>query len=170
MAAPLSQLIAEQVPTAAKLYHRLVLVVGPPRSGKTTALRELATDKSWPIVNVNLSLSERLLELTSRQRALGVPRLLESMAKENAGEVLILDNIEVLFSPELRQDPLRLLEGLSRHRTVVAAWAGERERESLTYADPAHPEYKRYQNPEAIIVSTRGVQSVAAHAGKKESA
>jgi len=170
MVPPLSHRIAEQIPAAADLYHRLVLVVGPPRSGKTSALRELAADKSWPIVNLNLSLSERLLELTSRQRALRVPRLLDVMAKEHAGEVLILDNIEVLFSRELEQDPLRLLQGLARNRTIVAAWPGKRERDNLTYADPTHPEYKRYQKPEAIIVSTLGVQAVATHAGKKESA
>lgn len=170
MAAPLSQRIAEQVPAAASLYHRLLLVVGPPRTGKTTALREVAADKSWPLVNVNLALSEPLLELTSRQRALRVPQLLEAVVKEHADEVLILDNIEVLFSPELQQDPLRLLQRLARNRTVIAAWAGEYEGGSLTYADPAHPEYKRYHNPEAIIVSTLGVQSVAPRAGKKESA
>lgn len=170
MAAPLSERIEEQVPTAASLYHRLVLVVGPPRTGKTTALRELAAEKSWPLVNVNLVLSEPLLELTSRQRALRVPQLLEAVAKAHAGEVLILDNIELLFSPELQQDPLRLLQRLARNRTVIAAWAGKYEGASLTYADPTHPEYKRYQKPEAIIVPARDVQGVAPGGGEKESA
>ena len=92
MAAPLSHRIAEQVPAAATLYHRLILVAGPPRTGKTTALRDLARERSWPLVNVNLSLSELLLELTCRQRALKVPRLLDQVTKEHDGDLVMLDN------------------------------------------------------------------------------
>ena len=70
MAAPLSRRIAERVPDAAGVYHRLILVEGPPRTGKTSALQDLADERGWPLINVNLALSERLLELTSKQRAL----------------------------------------------------------------------------------------------------
>lgn len=38
MAPPLSYQVAERVSEASQLYHRLVLVVGPARSGKTAAL------------------------------------------------------------------------------------------------------------------------------------
>jgi hypothetical protein len=158
MSAILQHRIAEQVPAAAGLYHRLILVVGPPRSGKTTALRDLAEERSWPLVNVNLALSERMLELTTRQRALKVDRLLDQIAKEQEGEVVILDNTEILFSPELQQDPLLLLQGLSRNKTVIAAWAGEQEGKTLTYANPAHPEFKRYNQPQTVIVPVLDAQ------------
>ena len=69
MGTRLSQRILHGVEQAAGLYRRLVLVVGPPQSGKTTALQELARATGWPLVNVNLLLCERLLELTGRQRA-----------------------------------------------------------------------------------------------------
>lgn len=114
---------------AAGAYHRLILLVGPPRTGKTSALRDLAEERGWPLVNVNLELSERLLELTSKQRALRVPRILGEIVERHPGEVLLLDNTEVLFSPDLQQDPLRLLAGLSRNRTVVASFRGEADAE-----------------------------------------
>ena len=98
---------------------------------------------------------------------LGELLLLDQVAEEHAGEVLLLDNTEVLFSLALKQDPLRLLQGIARDRTVVAAWAGECEGESLTYADPTHTEYRRYQEPDAVIVPTLDVQGVAAHEEKK---
>ena len=123
----------------------------------------------WPLVNVNLSLSERLLELTSRKRALKVPQLLDQVAKEHEGEVILLDNTEILFSPELKQDPLRLLQGLSRNRTVVATWAGKQDGESLTYAEPTHPEFKRYQKPDAVIVPTLDAQGSVPQTRNKES-
>ena len=167
---PLAVRVLSHIPNAAGLYHRLILLAGPPRTGKTTALRELAAAQSWPMVNVNLALSERLLELTSRQRALRAPRLLEQLAVEREGEVILLDNTEILFSPELRQDPLRLLQGISRNRTVVASWAGTLDGESLTYAEPAHGEFRRYQSPDAVIVPTVDNQSGTSKTQSKEQA
>jgi hypothetical protein len=154
MEMPLARRVAERVPDAASIYHRLVLVVGPPRTGKTNALRGLAEEQGWPLVNVNLRLSERLLDLTSKQRALHVPRILSEILGRHSGEVVLLDNTEVLFSRSLRQDPLRLLQGLSRNRTVVACWSGDMEDGRLTYAEPPHPEHRRYLRPDAIIVPT----------------
>ena len=152
MAIPLSERILARLSEAAGLYHRLVLVVGPPRTGKTTALKELVKAEGWTLINVNLKLSELLLELTQKQRALRVPRLLGELSSKTPGDVVLLDNIELLFSPELAQDPLRLLQGLSRNRTVVATWCGTFENEYLAYAEPGHPEAKRYARPEALIV------------------
>jgi len=122
-------------------------------------MRELAETPGRSLVNVNLSLSQRLLELTARQRALRVSVLLDEIAKEHEGDVLLLDNTEVLFSPELQQDPLRLLQGLARNQTVVAVWAGESENDNLTYADPVHPEFRRCPKPDAVIVPASVVES-----------
>ena len=159
MAAPLPHRIAERVTEAAGFYHRLILVVGPPRTGKTSALRDLADERGWPLVNVNLALSEKLLEMTSKQRALHVPRILGEIACGHPGDVLLLDNTEVLFSPDLQQDPLRLLQGLSRNRTVIAAWSGQLDGENLTYAQPPHPEYRRYIRPQVIIAPALDAQA-----------
>ncbi|TNF32510.1 MAG: BREX-3 system P-loop-containing protein BrxF [Deltaproteobacteria bacterium] len=154
MAPPLSHLVAEQVEKASQLYHRLVIVAGPPRSGKTSAFRDLHSANSWPLVNINLALSERLLELTVKQRALRVARLVDDIVQEQAGDTVLLDNIEMLFHPDLKQDPLRLLQSLSRNRTIVTAWRGAYMGSLLTYAAPDHPEFRRYDQPQALVVSS----------------
>ena len=61
------------------LYYRLALLVGAPQTGKTTVLRQLESQQNWLRLNVNLALCERLLELTRRQRALRVPRILADL-------------------------------------------------------------------------------------------
>ena len=53
-------------------YYRLILVVGKLGSGKTTLLKELHDEFKIPYVNVNLELSQQLLELSNRQRKLKV--------------------------------------------------------------------------------------------------
>jgi hypothetical protein len=140
------------LPRARDAYYKLVLAVGPARSGKTPTLSKLAARHSWPRVNVNLRLSERLLELTHRQRATRVASILDAMIRAEESDVVLLDNIELLFAEELAQDPLRLLQSLSRNRTIVAAWPGSFNGTYLTFAQPGHPEARRFQTPQAVIV------------------
>lgn len=113
-------------------------------SGKTRLLRQLSEELRFPLVNVNRELSRRLLDLTERQRTLRLPRLLHEMVDAAHADVMLLDNLEVLFDVALKQDPLRLLQGLSRGRTVVASWNGAHDGRYMTYATPEHPEYRRY--------------------------
>ena len=136
---------------APDLYHRLILVVGPGGSGKTATLRAVAAHASTPVLNLNLELSRRLLDLTARQRRLAVPRVLDDLIGRDRPLVL-LDNTELLFDPTLGQDPLALLQGASRNRTIVAAWNGTVDNGYLSYAEPGHPEYRRYPQAGLVIV------------------
>jgi hypothetical protein len=158
----LSSQIEEVLASTRDAYYRLILTAGPARSGKTAALTELATRHNWPRLNVNLRISEKLLDLTHRQRAVRVAGILNDLVREAASEVVLLDNIELLFATELAQDPLRLLQSLSRNRTIVAAWPGFFDGKHLTYAEPGHPEARRYPMPQAVIIRTTDAQQVDA--------
>jgi len=153
MAEPLADQIIRKVKQAGELYHRLMLVVAPAGAGKTTALLDVQDRIGAPLLNVNLELSRRMLDLTERQRALQLPRLLWDLVSKREVEIVMLDNIEILFDVGLKQDPLRLLQGLSRNKTVVAAWNGTIVEESLTYAAPDHPEYRRYPMRDFLVAS-----------------
>ena len=153
MAEPLADQVVRKINQAAELYHRLMLVVAPAGAGKTTALQDVQERVGAPIVNVNLDLSRRMLDLTERQRALQLPRLLREMLNDAAGEVVLFDNIEILFDVALKQDPLRLLQGLSRNKTVVAAWNGSIDGNHMVYAVPDHPEYRRYMVRDFLVAS-----------------
>ncbi|MDZ7700418.1 MAG: BREX-3 system P-loop-containing protein BrxF [Deltaproteobacteria bacterium] len=153
MTEPLVDRLIQSIGQAAELYHRLVMLVAPAGSGKTAALQDVRERTSAPIVNVNLDLSRRMLDLTERQRALQLPPSLEIVGAA-VTNVVLLDNIEVLFDVSLKQDPLRLLQGLSRNRTVVAAWGGGISGDHLFYATPDHPEYRRYPVRDLIVVET----------------
>ena len=107
-----------------------------------------------PLFNVNLELSRQMLELTERQRALQLPHLLRKTVSTGDDDTILLDNIEVIFDVGLKQDPLKLLQGISRNKTVVAAWNGAIAGESLTYAVPGHPEYRRYPLGGFLVASS----------------
>jgi hypothetical protein len=129
------------------------MLVAPVGAGKTAALRDVHERTAAPLINVNLELSRRMLDLTERQRPLQLPRLLSEIVRASTAEVVLLDNIGVLFDVSLKQDPLRLLQGLSRDKTVVAAWSGSINGEHMVYATPDHPEYKRYPLRDFLVVN-----------------
>jgi hypothetical protein len=151
-AAPVTEL-REVIGQAGGLYHRLVLLVGPPGSGKTGALRRYAGVYGASLVNVNLELSRALLDIPRTQRAIIGQRLLGQIVGAHAGEIVLLDNIEILFAPEMKLDPLKALQQLSRNRTIVAAWSGRVEGDRLLYAEPSHPEFRDYPARGLMVVT-----------------
>lgn len=157
MVEPLADRVIRRIGQAAELYYRLVMLVAPAGAGKTAALQDVHERTTAPLVNVNLELSRRMLDLTERQRALQLPRLLSEILRASAADVVLLDNVEVLFDVSLKQDPLRLLQGLSRNKTVVVAWSGSIDGEHMVYATPDHPEYKRYPIRDFLVVNPEAV-------------
>jgi len=151
------EMLENLVPALPHQYHRLVLVVGRHGAGKTRLLKELSrrADRAIPYLNLNLALSQRLLDLTSKERPLRARRLLGEILDEHPEETLALDNIELLFEPTLHQDPLVLLQGLSRNKSLIVSWPGtyDEDGQILTYAEPGHPEYRRYQRPEVVVIT-----------------
>lgn len=151
--------VVQSIEVAKELYHRLVLIVGKGGSGKTSVVQNLAKQHDAEPVNINLSLSKELLELTEKQRQLRLPKILAQTVSGNK-DTVFLDNIEILFDVELKQDPLRLLQGLSRNLTVVASWNGTFKRGRLTYAEPSHREYRSYDLTDTLVVSMSGEATV----------
>ena len=141
------------------LYYKLVLLVGANGSGKTGVLHDLATALGTEVINVNLGLSAELLELTAKQRALHLQEILGQLTAK-AQPTVVLDNLEILFDKDLKQDPLRLLQGISRNRSVVASWNGLASGGKLTYAETGHPEYRSYDSVDAVLVSMDGTAIV----------
>ncbi len=141
------------------LYYRLVLLVGKIGSGKTAVLHDVADDFGTSVININLELSSELLGLTDKQRPLRLPGIFDEIVNK-AKLLVVLDNLEILFDKDLQQDPLRLLQGISRNRTVVASWNGVFAGGRLLYAETGHPEYRSYDSVDALIVSMDGIATV----------
>ena len=141
----LKQLIDEVGP----LNSKLILLIGPPDCGKTALLSRLADQAGASVVNLGLELGTRLAKLPQKQRRLQAGNLLREIADEHAsGDLLLVDNIELLFDASLAINPLDLLKRLAHARRVVAAWPGEHRQGStgtrLAYAETSHPEHRDY--------------------------
>ncbi len=144
--------ILSETEAAEQAYYRLVLVVGSAGAGKTTVLKKVHQKIGAPMVNLNLILSKKLLEINISFSPARLPALMEDLINNQNADIMLLDNIELLFEPSLKQDPLRLLQRLSRNQTIVAAWNGKVENNILIYGTPDHPEYRYYSIEDLILM------------------
>lgn len=143
------------IQSASSAYHRLILLVAPAGSARSWIPRHVTQDEGWPILNLSLELARGLNELPVRARSRKVTEVAEAAVVGTGAAVVALDHIELVFDPSLQQDPLRLLQQLSRTRTILAAWPGTYEQERLSYAEPGHPEYRCYTKPDAQVLVLR---------------
>ena len=121
--------------------YRLLLLTGSQDSGGVLERTERVIP-GCVILNLGLTLSQRLLDIPSHQRPAQAPILLADLLA-GQGPMMLYD-LELLFDPTLQLEPLRALKAASRSRILLVLWPGAYEDHKLTYAEPGHPEYKRY--------------------------
>lgn len=129
----------------AALHSKLVLLIGAPGSGKTALLQVLGKNRGATPLNIGSALGSRLAAIPQKQRPLQTNTILRELADQRAvGDLLLLDNIELLFDRTLQLDPLDLLKRHAHARRVVAVWPGELRDGRLIYAEMGHPEHQDY--------------------------
>ena len=127
------------------INSKLVLLNGPPRSGKSDLLGQLATRRNVRVLSLGARLGRELLTVPSRRRHLQAADILKELANEFASRgLLLIDNIEILFDRTLQLSPLDLLKRHAHARRVVAVWPGDLREDRLSYATTGHPEHQDY--------------------------
>ncbi|WP_292488782.1 BREX-3 system P-loop-containing protein BrxF [Methanoculleus sp. 10] len=124
----------------------LSIVVGRSGTGKTALLRKWAGRHGYSYLNIGSLVSRRMIEYSPAERSDAVQHEFRDAVESAEGDVVLCDNIELLFAPELSLDPLRLLKQAARRKTVVAAWDGSYDGSTLSYAVPGHDEYWAYSH------------------------
>ena len=145
----LERLVAE----VGDLQSKLILLAG--NGGKTKLLRSLGERLQSLPVNVGVKLGQRLAATPVFERGFSANELLRDItvsARSNAP--LLLDNLEVLFEPSLKINPLDLIKRLAHSRRVVAVWPGEMRDDRLVYASMGHPEPRDYTRDGVVVFET----------------
>lgn len=134
------------------LNSKLILLVGKSRSGKTKLLSDLGAKLQIEPLNVGLKLGRRLAATPYNKRSFSAGELLREIAEnERTEDLLLLDNLELLFEKSLQINPLDLVKRLAHSKRVVAVWPGELCGDRLIYADMNHPEHRDYSRDGVVI-------------------
>jgi len=135
------------------LQSKLILLVGS--SGKTRLIGALARRLNAEPLNVGVTLGRRLAIMPISDRGFSTNELLREITDGVGGEVpLLLDNLEVLFEPSLKVNPLNVIKLLAHSRPVIAVWPGEMRNDRLIYARMGHPEHRDYSRDGIVVFET----------------
>jgi len=126
--------------------HKLVILLGGFSAGKTRLLKGLAPEIGAEYVNLNLQLAERLLAVPqSRYRdGVTVHRLVDELcdALSPDGRPLFIDNVELLFSPEVGKiNPVDTFKRIARQRQIVLALPAKRQGNNAVYSTLGREDY-----------------------------
>lgn len=140
--------VIEAIRTVAADRHKLVILLGDFGAGKTSILKDVASEVSGEYVNLNLHLTERLLTLPRSRYKDGVTvhRLIDELCDELSPDrrPLLVDNVEILFSPELGKiNPIDTFKRMSRQRPVVLALPARRRGAHAEYSLLGRQDYMR---------------------------
>lgn len=134
---------------------RLILLVATSGKGKTQVIRKYAEENELPVLSFGLLITKAIQAGLQAEKLLGY--LLQEL--EGLGEVVLFDNLDVLFQPDLKLQVLQLLKLLSKERTIIAAFPGRFIDGSLVYAEAFHPEYKvfsQYEIKDLVVLDMNG--------------
>lgn len=149
--------LAQAVQSASHDRHKLILVLGTFGSGKTQLLQTTSEAIEGAYVNLNLALTNRLRQLPRSRYADGVTvhTEIDKLCEEQSqhGRPLFIDNVELLFSPELgKVNPVDTFKRIARQRPVVLALPARRDGSFAEYATVGRADYLRMEIGDYIII------------------
>ena len=114
-------------------------------------LSEEADARGWAVTPLNRALPDHLKETRPDDRGRATEKFLLAHVRMSDPGPIVLTEIDILFTPELYIDPLRLLTNASQFCPLVVSWPGSWDGKTLAYATPDHGHYKLRPKPDAAI-------------------
>lgn len=125
--------------------HALFLLVHAQANHLTAAAQQLQHQyPAWRHLALSTTLALGLRDIAPARRPRQTPRLCATAIHSHTPGPLLCTDIDLLFEPSLRLDPLRLLLDASRQTTLIVTWPGTDQDHRLAYAAPEHAHYRTW--------------------------
>lgn len=134
-------------------YSDCLIITHPDISVIRGVVTELRNEYEWPILDIGLQLSKKLLSIQPSKRSRQIPQIMDDMVGKFETNPIFCTNITLLFEPSLDLDPLALFLQLGRSHKIIVMWPGQSRNNGLSYAVPEHSHYRVWQKPDANIYS-----------------
>jgi len=127
-------------------FHAVFFLAHPHIDQRMKVIEELKYQKGWVTISISNLLAQVLQEIPINKRSRQVPQLIASIVHANMPDPVICTDIDLLFDPSLRLDPLSILLNISKQTTLIVAWPGSYQEGILTYAVPEHAHYRTWRS------------------------
>jgi len=138
------------------MYYKLLIVLGIPFSGKSKLLKEINQFPGTEYLNLGLLLSEKLLNHSTNHQKQIIDKLIQEIINPLKDIILVFDNIELLFDPNLNLNVLAIFKQISRHQPCVVAWTGRIFNNKLRFGELGYWGYQSYDLGEIKVVNLNG--------------
>jgi len=145
MGEPVAELLAQAG------FYRCVLLAHPEVARLRREAARLALANGWPTVPIGPSVAAALLATPTSERPGAAERACRALLEAARPGPVVCTDIDLLFEPSLRLDPLAVLREASRVTALVVAWPGTFGDGRLAYAVPEHAHYRIWRNPEVPV-------------------
>ena len=96
-----------------------------------------------PTVNLGILLGEAAMIAKAANIPIDIAHTLDTILGQENRDI-ILENTDILFSPEYGLDVIKMLLQIGRNQRFYLQWPGEIIGEKLTYSEPGRFDYKEY--------------------------
>ena len=128
-----------------------LLLVHPEVCRLEDAANELLLVYEWPRLSVGRELSPVLVAEIPQRRSRATRQWMKTHLREMFPGPVLCAEIDLLFDPTLKLDPLRLMRDAGRVTRLVITWPGSYVDNVLAYAVPGHSHYRTWRKPEVFI-------------------
>lgn len=123
-------------------YNKLIVITN----------KEILNRVNYKSINLNIDLTEMLLDYPMCKRAIKVADLTQDIINKYDDKAIIVTGIEILFTKHLNVSCIDLFKANSRNITLIIDWPGEYVGDTLIYAKGHIEEFKYKVNNEFIVV------------------
>ncbi len=147
--------ILDDLARARREHFRLVWIAGGKSGERSALLRALAEANAVNYVDLGKKMSSLLIDIPAPLRTASVEDCFADCLGMPLDEIVAIDHLEILFEPTLKINPIALIQGASRSRTILASWPGIINGSHLSFGSSDHPEYVELseQELESIVHS-----------------
>lgn len=129
-------------------YYPCLCIAHPDIQQLQSVGQFLVDQYSWQQIALSTQLSQVLLDVAPRRRPTIAPRAFADMLQGLTPGPVLCREIDLLFEPTLKLDPLRLFRDQSRYTITAVLWPGSYVDGILAYAVPEHAHYQTWVRPE----------------------
>ena len=144
----------EKLNTYFSLDHKPQLLIIVNRSVKEheTIADQIISEYRFAFVCLSKEISELLITEPRSEYAYRIVDWISKQINEPESEPVLLRDIDLLFDPSLRLDPLTLFKQLSKDKALIVLWPGNFSNNNLSYASPEHAHFRNWANPGVEII------------------